>query len=366
MRELIKAIAFIRDVKMAEPSANKAFLQAKYIEAFNPERLGKVFIGDGYALRFSEVLNGRFSGTALSLSALRPQDHRPFVVVVAQPSRVDFLLANSTFLKKVSHSSQVFRIDKIRGSVNGSGILTEYEGIKNEPEFFPELFAFHESFTWEENVERLVEATNAIVPRQSRFVPTAAERGLLLQAPQRARDALASPAFAALEQDLQGRVASCRAEILAAARLDNVNLRGEKIERLIVGGSRSHALGDFEAMIDGAHVVVDIKTKLLDRTSAPKAYNVDSALELMSRSGSVLALFMIGIDPGNAIVSARLLPVLETSLLDDSEPRPHWAGRDRRGAIQLSGNFHRAASASYTPTVDVLKARLFLERLLAL
>jgi hypothetical protein len=178
MRELIKAIAFIRDVKMAEPSANKAFLQAKYIEAFNPERLGKVFIGDGYALRFSEVLNGRFSGTALSLSALRPQDHRPFVVVVAQPSRVDFLLANSTFLKKVSHSSQVFRIDKIRGSVNGSGILTEYEGIKNEPEFFPELFAFHESFTWEENVERLVEATNAIVPRQSRFVPTAAERGL--------------------------------------------------------------------------------------------------------------------------------------------------------------------------------------------
>jgi hypothetical protein len=42
MRELIKAIAFIRDVKMAEPSANKAFLQAKYIEAFNPERLGKV------------------------------------------------------------------------------------------------------------------------------------------------------------------------------------------------------------------------------------------------------------------------------------------------------------------------------------
>ncbi|MDB5464666.1 MAG: hypothetical protein JWP23_3055 [Phenylobacterium sp.] len=362
----MKAVEFIRDTKRAEPNANKAFLLERYVEAFGPERLRSVFVGDGYALRFSEAWGGGFANTVLSLSALQQHDRRPFAVVLARPDRVDFLLSNSTFLKKVSHSSRDLRVDNIRGSFNGTDILSAYEGMSNEPNFFPELFAVHDSFSWEENVERLVETTNAIVARQNRFGPTAAQRDVLMEAPDRARQALTSPAFAALEKDLQGRVASRRDDILVAAKLDNVNLRGEAVERLLLGGRGGHALGDFEAKIDGAHTVVDVKTKLLDRASAPKAYNVDKALEFMSRPDSVLAFLMVGIDTAKESVSARLLPVLEASLLDVTAVQHHWAGRASRGVTQLSGDFHRAAASSYAPTVDVQKARQFLERLLAL
>jgi hypothetical protein len=50
-------------------------------------------------MRFSEARTGSFSNTVLSLSALKAYDQNPFVIVVARPDRVDFLLANSTFLK---------------------------------------------------------------------------------------------------------------------------------------------------------------------------------------------------------------------------------------------------------------------------
>src|SRR5579859_1991346 len=310
MQMLIEAIEFVREVKRAEPSANKVRLQSQYVDAFGPERRRSVFIGDGYALRFSEAWRGGFANTVLSLSALQKHDDKPFAVVVARPDRVDVLLANSTFLRKISHTSHTLRIDNIKGSFNGTDILRAYEGVANEPGFFAELFAIHETYSWEENLERLVEATNGIVPRKTRFAPTAAQRQIILAAPERAQNGLASRAFIALEKNLQDRVESRREKILQAAMLDNVNLRGEEIERLIVGGPRNHALGDFEAKIDGFHVVVDVKTKLLDRASAPKGYNVDKALEFMSQRDSVLALLMIGIDVRQAAVSARLLPVL--------------------------------------------------------
>jgi hypothetical protein len=366
MEALLRAVELIRDAKRRQPDANKAVLQRTYIDALRPERVRSVFVGDGYALRFSEARGGGFANTVLSLSALRQHDRRPFAIVLARADRVDFLLSNSTFLKKVSHSSRDLRVDNIRGSFNGTDILTAYEGIANEPGFFPELFAVHESFSWDENIERLVEATNAITARLSRFVPSAAERQILMEAPDRARRALASPGFASLERDLRGRIANRRAAILAAATLDNTNLRGEAVERLIVDAPRGHALADLEVKIGGADVRVDIKTKLLDRASAPKAYNVDKALEFMSQPDSVFAFLLLGIDTSKATLSARLVPVLESSLLDATAVQHHWAGRGSRGVTQLSGNFHRVGASGYAPTVDVQKARQFIERLLDL
>ena len=363
----MKAIEFIRDAKRAEPHADKARLQALYVDAFGPKRLRSGFVGDGYVLNFSEANTKAFGGTAFSLSRLRPYDDIPFVVAVARPDRVEFLLSNSTFITKISHSSQKLSTDRIRGSINGSNILKSYGDIPNEPTRFAELFAIHESFSWEENIELLVEATNGIVPRKNPFAPSAAQRELLLAAPDRARRALATPGFAALEEEFQRRANERRNDILTAAKQDNGKLRGEAIERLLVDGPGSHALGDFETMVDGFHLVIDIKTKLLDRNSAPKANNVDKALEFMSRPDSVLAFLMVGIDTTRAKVSARLLPMLETSLVDAAKTvQHHWSGLNMRGTTQLSGDFHRVTADSYVPVVDDQKARQFIERLLAL
>ena len=289
------------------------------------------------------------------------------MVAVVQRGRVEFLLSNSTLLRKISHSSHKFRIDKIVGSALGIDILRSYQGIPNEPPHFPELFAIHEAYLWDENVERLVEATSGIVPRKKPFAPTADQRELLMDAPDRARRALASPGFAALEMELQRQAAERRDDILVAARLDNGKLRGEKIERLFVDGPGSHALGDFEMMVDDFHLVIDIKTTLLHLHSAPKANNVDKALEFMARPDSVLAFLFVGIDMAKATVSVRLLPMLETSLIDAAKNvQGHWSGRSMRGTTHLSGDFHRAATDGYLPLVNEPKARQFIERLLDL
>lgn len=364
MQGLQDAIEFIRALRRDDPNADKAVLQCRYVKAFHPRRQRSVLVGNGYALRFSQAAGVGFANTVLSLSALRQHDERPFVIVVVRPDQVDFLLANSTFLRRASHSSQALRVDNVRGSFNGTDILTTFGGVANAPAQFETLFAMHEGFSWEENLERLVQQTNAIAARERSFVPTEGAVGALLSAPDRARAVLASLAFARLEGELQARVAARREDILSASAIDNVKLRGEAIERLLAGEPSSHDLGDLTAKIDGALLAIDIKTKLLDRKSAPKAYNVDKALEFMSRADTVLAFLIVGIDRRLGAVTARLLPVLESGLIDSTTRQPHWAGRSSRGTTQLTGDFRKVLAPDYLPKLDVEKAKDFIRRLL--
>lgn len=366
MQRLIDSIDFIRQRKAENPAADKAQIQAAYIEAFKPTKARSVLVGDGFALRFSEARTGSFSNTVLSLSALEAHDARPFVVVVVRQDRVEFLLSNTTFLKKISHSSLQLRQDNIKGSFNGTDIMTEYEGLPNAPAQFEVLFAQHSAFTWDENVERLVEATNAIVGRDNRFQPSEEERRTVMVAPERAAAALISSQFFDVERDLCARLEAQRAAILDAAQIDNVNLRGNAIEQLLTGTGNAHELGDFVCPLGDGRLVVDIKTKLMDRASAPKAYNVDKALKFLAEPGSVFAFFMVAVDTHAGTATGRLLPILETSLLAVTGVQHHWAGRTSRGVTQLSGQFGRAAAPDYQPSVDLEGARSFLGELLAL
>lgn len=50
--------------------------------------------------------------------------------------------------------------------------MREFEGIENIPENFEFLYNSHENYTFEENLDRLVEATNNIAPTGKGFVPT--------------------------------------------------------------------------------------------------------------------------------------------------------------------------------------------------
>ena len=357
---LQNAIEFISARKRADPAARKDKLQAEFVSQFGPARERSVFVGDGYALRFAEARTGSFSNTVLSLSALRQHDHRPFVVVVVRERYVEFLLANSTFLKKISHSSQMLRIDNIKGSFNGSDIMTEYEGVANAPENFEQLFAQHSAFTWAENVERLVEATTAIVARNSRFDPTDTQKKTILSAPDRAAAALQSPVFRSIEAELRQLVSQQHDGILAASRLDNVNIRGNSIEQILTGQANAHDLGDLARPIDGGRLIIDVKTKLLDKASAPKAYNVDKMLQFLSEPGSVFAFLMLWVDVHVGSISTRLLPALENSVLSATVVQHHWAGRSSRGVTQLSGAFSQASDPNYEPRIDGQKARAFL------
>lgn len=102
-----------------------------------------VFYNSQFAIRFSKANSVSFSNTVLGLSALQKYDDRPFIVCLVIKDENILLLANSTFLKKISHSSQELRIDNIRGSFNGSDIFREFNEVRNSPENFDELFEIH-------------------------------------------------------------------------------------------------------------------------------------------------------------------------------------------------------------------------------
>lgn len=366
MGNLEESIQFIQRFKADNPGADKAAVQKAWTDWLRPEKMRSVFVADGFALRFSEAMTGSFSNTVLSLSALANHDVKPFVVVIVRQNAVDFRLANATFLKKVSHSSQMLRTDNVKGSFNGSDIVTDYEGMPNGPQNFGELFALHSAFAWEENLERLVEATNEIVARNNRFQPSDGQREAMLDAPARFKAAMTLPEFAAAERELLAKMGAVTQDILAAAAIDNVNIRGNAIEQLLTGAGNAHELGDVVRPLNCGELVIDVKTKLLDRASAPKAYNVDKLLRLLAQPGSVLAFFMVGVDTERGKVSGRLLTVFNSAILSATAVQHHWAGRGSRGVTQLSGRFHDALDEGYRPNIDEGAARQFVKDLLAL
>ncbi len=349
-----ETIALLQQYKKASPSANKADIQREFIARCNPKKERSVFVGDGFAIRFCEANTSSFSNVVLSLSALQKVDFLPVVICIVRPDRLDFRLANATFLKRISHSSHTLRIDNIRGSFLGHDIMDQYEGVPNFPAHFEELFAIHSEFTWEENVERLVEATNAIIARVTRFEVTADVLARLLDAPSRTAAAVMTPEFQKAEMKLSSLIELHSNELLRAVDLDNVNIRGNTIEKIITGEVNAHRLDDlvFGLESDG-QLIVDIKTKLLDRASAPKAYNIDKMLHLLAQHGNVFCFFFVGLDAAHHAVHTRLVSIFDPIIIRATRIQTHWAGRASRGVTQLTGDMARIFAEDYCPTVDI-------------
>ena len=113
-------------------------------------------------------------------------------------------------------------------------------------------------------------------------------------------------------------------------------------------------------------LIVDIKTKLLDRHSAPKAYNIDKMLRLLAEGDTVFAFFFIGLDAAHHTISTRLVSIFDPVILRATRIQHHWAGRQSRGVTQLTGDLSRIFLRDYHPGVEVAEGqallRLFLER----
>ena len=361
------AIAFLQEFKRAHSTANKADIERGLVAWCSPKKKRSVFVAEGFALRLCEANTPSFSNVVLSLSTLQKYDGLPVVVCVVRPNRLEFRLANATFLRRISHSSHTLRVDNIRGSFLGHDIMDEYEGVQNVPEHFDELFATHSEFSWQENVARLVEATNAIVARSTRFDVTEGVLTRLIEAPGRAANALTMAAFQEVERQLSTVIERHRDDLLRAATLDNVNIRGNTIEQIITGEVNAHRLDDLTfGLAVNRQLIVDIKTKLLDRASAPKAYNIDKMLRLLAQPESVFAFFFIGLDAAQRTVHTRLVSIFDPVILRATRVQTHWAGRESRGVTQLTGDMARIFAPDYRPTVDIeggqALLRLFVER----
>jgi hypothetical protein len=111
LRELLTLI------KANDGLNNKARLARIVADTFHLTLDRSVYYCAHFAIRFSSSASRNFGNTVLSLSNLRKYDDRPFIVCLVTPTTNYCLLANTTFLKKVSHSSQALRENNIRGSL---------------------------------------------------------------------------------------------------------------------------------------------------------------------------------------------------------------------------------------------------------
>src|SRR2546427_4876402 len=312
--ELARLCQFIRNYRAQHPGSQKDAIATATAKEFGLTLSRKVYVGPDFALRFSYAGGPSFSNVVLSLSALKQFDDRPFVVCILRPSTIEFLLANSTFLKKVSHSSHQLRLDNVRGSFLGHDIVHRHETLENRPENFEALFATHKQWTWEQNLKRLVAATDEIVGTGVRMVITPTQEAAILGAASLSAMLSSDPEYLGISERLTTSVESRRAEILAAGDIDNVNLRGNKIEQIITQAGNFHRLDDLIFPLrGGSRVLVDVKTKILTLHSNPKGFNIDKYLHSLSQGHTVISFFFVGIDVSTGTLRTGFASTLDRS-----------------------------------------------------
>jgi hypothetical protein len=366
---------------------DKARLTKTIVNDFNLTKDRSVFYCRDFAIRFSSSNSVSFSNTVLSLSNLQKVDDRPVIVCLVTPTINHLFLANSSFLKKVSHSSQELRENNIRGSFNGSDIMREFEGIKNIPSNFERLYSIHAGIGFEVNLPRLVEATTNISPTGIKFNVTSVAKELILKAPQRASKFISSQEIEVLKKHLDDMVDRFKNEILLAALIENVNVRGRIIEYLIAGDDErlrqdlifalksggkglpqfktENSLGDYTRDFEEFFTETDVKTKIMILSSNPKAYNLDKMLEFLSSERSVFMFYFVGVDP-TKIVNTVLISMFQIKLLKSTILLKHWAGRNSRGVTQFEGKTINGLIRNPETDINETTAVKFLEEIIAL
>src|SRR3989339_518288 len=217
--------AFIEYVKSKNGIGNKMRLMREARKKFKLTKDRSVYYSEYFAVRFSFSSSANFSNTVISLSNLQKYDDLPFVVCLVMPKQNILYLANTTFLQKISHSSQELREDNIRGSFNGSDIVKEFNGLKNAPENFGKLFSIHAGLGFGGNLVRLVEATTNISPSGNKMKISSKQKLVILSAVDRAKQFVKSKEYLELKDDLDSKVQRYKNEILIAGFIENVNIR---------------------------------------------------------------------------------------------------------------------------------------------
>lgn len=380
-------VSFINFIKSKDGVANKANLIVEVQKKFKLTKDRSVYYSKHFSVRFSYSSSLSFSNTVISLSNLQKYDDLPFIVCLVTPSKNILYLANTTFLQKISHSSQLLRVDNIRGSINGSDIAKKFGDLENSSKNFEKLFSIHAELGFEGNLARLVEATTNISPSGKKFVVSSIAKKTLQNAPERAIDFSESKEYLQLKADLDAKVEKYKTEILIAGFIENVNIRGRIIEYLIAGedeklreslvtalhdssnvipGFRTkNGLADYIRTFDKYDTATDVKTKIMVLSSNPKGYNIDKLLEFLASEKSVFMFYFIGIEP-NKIVNKILISMFQVDLLKSTILLKHWSGRNSRGVTQFEGETISRLILSPNNKIDKTASTKFLDTLINL
>ncbi len=344
-----------------------------------------VYYCDDFAIRFCYAKKKNLDNVILGLSKLRKYDDRPFFISISLPKENDVLLANTSLLRKISHSSKKLSETKIRGSFTGSDIMRTCREYKNEPKDFLELYNIHVESSWEDNLRRLVKATRNIVPTGKKIQLNDVQKEIFMQAPERAEKFCSSQEFKSLKEDLDARVKAVEKEILIAACIENVKIRGNLIEYLISHDKSetamiinalhnqtnipdfqlSNDLGDFNKLYTSFDTKTDIKTHILSLNSTPKAYNLDKLIKFLSQEKSVYMLYFVGITKENKMKTA-LVSMYQKQLLESPIITHHLSGRNSRGTAQFTGTAIQQLLDDFCNDINIQESKAFNEKILGM
>jgi len=345
---------------------NKQTIVDSIMKKFNLSKKRKVYYNDKISFRFSSAKTG-YSNTFLGFQKILDNDAKPLVACIIREDTIEFLLANSTFINCISHSSKNLSVDNIRGSANLSNIIREFSDLKNEPQNFPRLFDLHLEIFQIDNIERIVENTLHIKAKGERFNPTDAQLTTIRKSPAFIKGIESESEFVELREELYQKVTELKNEILETSSIDNVNLRGNAIEQLITEDENSHELGDiFEIISDNCSIIIDVKSKLLNYSSAPKAYNIDKLLEAISNEKTYFGYLFVGVDDESNEVKVNLVSLLDKFLISNTKIQHHWSGINSRGTAQLTDNIKNVFAKDFQKEIDIEQSKAFIEKLINL
>jgi hypothetical protein len=345
---------------------NKQTIRDSIVKKFKLSKSRKVYYNDEISIRFSSSKSG-YSNTFLGFQKILDNDSKPLIACIIRINNIEFLLANSTFINCISHSSKNLTVDNIRGSANLSNIVREFSELKNEPQNFSKLFELHSEILQKDNIERIVENTLQIKAKGERFNPIESQLQIIRESPEAIKGIEQETEFIELRDELYQKIEELKDQILKTSSIDNVNLRGNAIEQLITEDENSHELGDiFEIINDSCSVIIDVKSKMLNFSSAPKAYNIDKLLEAISNEKTYFGYLFIGVDDKKNEVKVKLVSFIDKFIINNTKIQHHWSGKNSRGTAQLTDNIKNVFENTFQNEIDIKQAKNFLEKLINL
>jgi cell fate (sporulation/competence/biofilm development) regulator YlbF (YheA/YmcA/DUF963 family) len=351
--------------KSFEKPFQKQLIVNKIEQEFGLLKDRKLYFNDNLALRFSDAKTG-YSNTFLGFQKILDHDDKPLIACIIRKDYLEFLLANSTFINCISHSSKNLADNHIRGSANLSNIIREFSSLKNERKNFAKLFEIHKEVPQKDNIERIVEATKNIIGQVQKFEPSKEQMQKIYSSAQFIQELEKKAEFQSFENELIKRVGTLKDIILATSKIDNVNLRGNKIENLVTSGTNSHDLGDILRTIGDAKVIIDVKSKLLNFSSAPKAYNIDKLLKELSQGKTYFGYLFIGVDYNRNEVKVKLISFIDEMMIENTTIQHHWSGLNSRGTAQLNDNIKVVFNENFTSKINIDNTKEFLKKLIEL
>lgn len=157
LAELVDCILQWRD---ATPNGSKRRLVDSLIAKTDLELDKALLVGSQCVLRISQMQeSGNEANAIAAFHKICDYDDKPVLVCLMTSRGMRLLLANTTFLGKVSERSYKLTADNLVGGVLESDLLSAVNGVANLPANFEALWATHAASDRAANIQRIVTAT---------------------------------------------------------------------------------------------------------------------------------------------------------------------------------------------------------------